>query len=178
MMKTHEFTIIASGLDPDAEDFEDRFFEAGCDDATISHQNGLTILEFSRAAKNFAHAIVSAFADVRTAGATVERFEPDYLVSLSDIASRSGLTRGAISHYSQGKRLHGFPSPVARVTSDSPLWDWVDVSRWMHKNDKLPHEAVLEARLVREANIVAQKKSLAPDLFAKHMEKVLESETR
>jgi hypothetical protein len=36
MMKKYEFTIIASGLDADAANFEDRFFEAGCDDATIA----------------------------------------------------------------------------------------------------------------------------------------------
>ena len=28
-MKIHEFTIIASGLDPAAEGYEDRLFEAG-----------------------------------------------------------------------------------------------------------------------------------------------------
>jgi hypothetical protein len=33
-MKIFEFSIIASGLDPEAEDFADRFFDAGCDDAT------------------------------------------------------------------------------------------------------------------------------------------------
>ncbi|MEA2889050.1 MAG: hypothetical protein QOD11_3410 [Bradyrhizobium sp.] len=39
-MKTFEFSIIASGLDPEAEDFADRFFNAGCDDATLSsHRN-------------------------------------------------------------------------------------------------------------------------------------------
>ena len=27
-MKTHEFTVVASGLDPEAEDFEERFYEA------------------------------------------------------------------------------------------------------------------------------------------------------
>ena len=32
MMKTHEFTIVASGLDPEMDGYEDRFFEAGCDD--------------------------------------------------------------------------------------------------------------------------------------------------
>ena len=39
-MKMHEFSIIASGLNPEAEDFETRFFDAGCDDATISFRRG------------------------------------------------------------------------------------------------------------------------------------------
>lgn len=171
----HEFTIIASGLDPESDNFEDRFYEAGCSDATISFQKGLIIVEFARDAKNFAHALTSAFADVYKAGAVVERFEPDYLVSLTDIAARSGLTKGAISHYGNGERGEGFPSPVARITSESPLWDWVEVSRWLHKNAKLPQEAVLQARMVREANLFTQKK-LPHDQFGKLLEEARAAE--
>lgn len=172
-MKTHEFAIIASGLDPEAEDFEDKFFEAGCDDATISFQKGAIILEFARQAKTFSRALISAFSDVQKAGAKVERFEPDYLVSLSDIAARSGLSRAAISLYCQGKRASGFPAPVARVTSESPLWDWVDVSRWMHKQSKVAEDVVLQARMIREATILTQFHSLPSDQFAKRLEERL-----
>ena len=70
-MKTHEFTIVASGLDPEAEDFEDRFYEAGCDDATISFQKGVILLEFAREAPSFAKALISAIADVQRTGAEV-----------------------------------------------------------------------------------------------------------
>lgn len=174
-MKVYEFSIIASGPNPEADDFEDRFFEAGCDDATISFQKELVILEFAREAKNFAHALTSAFADVLKAGAKVERFEPDYLVSLSDIAARSGLSRAAISLYWKGERGKGFPCPIARVTSESPLWDWVDVARWMHKNSKLSHEAVLEARMMREANVIMQMKSIPFDQFARQLEERVKS---
>jgi hypothetical protein len=170
-MKTYEFTIIASGLDPEAEDFEDRFYEAGCDDATISWQKGAIVLEFAREAPGFAKALISAFADVQKAGAKVERIEPDYLVSLSDIAARSGLSRAAISLYCKGERADGFPAPVARVTSESPLWDWVDVSRWMVRHDKLPQDEVLCARMVKEANLVAQSPALKRDQFIKQLEK-------
>ena len=160
MPKTFEFAIIASGLDPQADDFEDRFYEAGCDDATITFQKGAIILEFARAAKSFAHALVSAVADVQKAGARVERFEPDTLVSLSEIAARSGMSRAAISLYVKGARAEGFPAPVARVLSESPLWDWVSVSRWMHAHGKMSEEAVLEARLVREANRIAEQRAI------------------
>jgi hypothetical protein len=47
-MKTHEFTIVATGLDPEMEGYEDRFYEAGCDDATLSFQKGVIIAEFRR----------------------------------------------------------------------------------------------------------------------------------
>ncbi|MDE2465425.1 MAG: hypothetical protein KGO02_17190 [Alphaproteobacteria bacterium] len=170
-MKTYQFAIIASGPNPNADDFEDRFFEAGCDDATISFQKGLIILEFSRESRSFAHAIASAFANVHKAGAKVERFEPDHLVNLSDIAQRSGMSKAAISLYCKGERAEGFPAPVARVTSESPLWDWVDVTRWMHKHDKIGADVVLEARLVREANIITRG-GIPHDRFAKHLEEI------
>src|ERR1051326_1908804 len=155
-MKTHEFTIVASGLDPEAEDFEDRFYEAGCDDATISFQKGMILLEFAREAPSFAKALISAIADVQRTGAEVERIEPDYLVSLSDIAFRAGLSRSAISLYGKGERGEGFPTPVARVTSESPLWDWVDVAQWMLRQGRLSASDVLQARLVKEANLAAE----------------------
>ena len=43
------------------------------------------------------------------AGAKVERIEPDHLVSLSEIAERSGLTRQAISLYTRAERGENFP---------------------------------------------------------------------
>jgi|SRR6185437_4275570 len=170
-MKTHEFTIVASGLNPEADDFEDRFYEAGCNDATISFQKGAIILEFAREAATFSKALISAFADVQRAGAKVERIEPDYLVSLSDIAARSGLSRAAISLYGKGERGQGFPAPVARITSESPLWDWVDVARWMRQQRKLTANDVLQASLVREANLVAQSHDIGRRQLVKLLEK-------
>lgn len=170
-MKAHEFTIVATGLNPNDEDFENRLFEAGCGDAAVSYQKGVIILEFSREAQTFASALVSACEDVNRAGAKVERIEPDHLVSLSEIAARSGLTRAAVSHYCKGIRGAGFPAPVARVTSESPLWDWVDVSRWMCERQQLPGDTVLQARMVREANIVAEMRLLPRGQFVKTLAK-------
>lgn len=175
-MKTHEFTIIASGLDPEADDFLERFYEAGCDDASVAYQRGCIIVEFAREAKDFAHAVISAIEDVQKTGATVERFEPDYLVTLTDISLRTGLSKAAISLYAKGERGKAFPSPIARVTTDSPLWDWVDVARWMYAQDRVPLEAVLEARTVREANTWAGGKKAQPQLLARKIEKALAEE--
>lgn len=170
MTKIHEFTIIASGADSGAPDFEDKFFEAGCGDATISFQKGLIILEFARESHTFAHALISAFADVQRAGAKVERIEPDYLVSLADIAKRAGLSRAAVSLYFKGERSAGFPAPIARVMSESPLWDWSDVSRWLCKHGKTTRDVVVKARMVREANLVVQTIAFTHDQFVKRLE--------
>jgi hypothetical protein len=152
-MANYNFTIIAAGVDHEAEDFEDRLFDAGCDDATISVQKGAIVLEFSRASRNFTHALVSAVKDVQRAGARVDHIEPDYLVSLSDIAKRADVSRASISLYAKGERGDAFPAPVARVTTESPLWDWFEVARWMFRRRTISRTVVVEAKIVREANL-------------------------
>lgn len=151
-MAMFEFTIIASGLDPEAEDFEARLWDAGCDDATISFQNGRTIADFSREANKLKDAIASAIADVRRAGGVIERIEPDPLVSLSDMADRAGMSRSAMTNYAKGYRQSGFPAPCVKVTSGSPLWDWAEVAAWLHANGRLGPEAVEAAAVIRNAN--------------------------
>lgn len=151
-MKTFEFSIIASGLDPEAEDFADRFFNAGCDDATISFQKGHIIVDFARESDSVVAAICSAVACVKKAGAHVDRVEPDPLVSLSDIAARTGLSRAAITQYSKGQRSENFPAPVARVTSDTSLYDWSTVAAWLFQREKLSRDEAIEAEAVKAAN--------------------------
>ena len=151
-MALFEFSVVASGLDHEADDFEDRFFEAGCHDATVAFARGAIILQFAREAASLGEAITSAIEGVRKAGATVDRVEPDWLVSLSEIAARSGLTRAAISLYAKGERGKDFPHSVARVTTESPLWDWPVVARWLHERDQIPEQAVVEAKIIRSVN--------------------------
>lgn len=155
-MTTYEFTIIASGDGNDAR-LIDRLFEAGCDDSTISFQKGVFIIEFDRAAKSFAHALTSAMADVRKADVEILHIEPDHLVNLSDIAARAGISRAAVSYYAKGERAEDFPAPVARFTTETPLWDWVDVARWMYRRGTLPLNDLLRARTVRRCNLSIMK---------------------
>jgi hypothetical protein len=176
-MKVHEFTIIASGLHPDADDVANIFYEAGCDDAALSFQKGVLILEFDREAPSFSSAIISALEDVLKTGAKVERIEPDHLVSLADISKRTGLSRSALTNYHQGERGEGFPTPVARVTSESPLWDWYEVAMWLHGREKIGRDVVVKARIVKEANFVIETHESEPDNFVGRMtERVRELE--
>lgn len=170
-METYEFTIVASGIDPNADDFENAFFVAGCDDATIAYQRGVLVLDFAREAKSFSHAVVAAVSDTRKAGATVERIEPDPLVSLSEIAKRTGLTKAAISNYAHGHREDMFPGPVARVTTDSPLWDWVEVVRWLRRRHKvdLGRRDLIQARILRDLNLMIAEGRAKPHLKARSL---------
>ncbi|WP_372575024.1 hypothetical protein [Ruegeria jejuensis] len=155
-METFEFTFVVDVADPHANDLEDMFFEAGCDDATIALMHGALAACFFREAKSYKDAVLSAYEDILRTGATISRFEPDYLVSASEIASRAGLTRGAVSHYEKGARGEGFPKPYARVTTKSPLWDWVQVSRWLCTHGKLSENEYRLAQVSRVINFNVQ----------------------
>lgn len=170
-MKNHEFTVIASGFDPQNDDFVNRLFEAGCDDASISFQKGVAILSFDREAVTFSSAILSALKAVSSAGGKVERVEPDHLVSLSDISERTGMSKAAISLYHKGERCADFPAPTARVTSSSPLWDWHEVAEWMWRKGTIQQEEVVRARIVKETNLFVEAHGHVNDNFVERLER-------
>ena len=155
-MTCYEFTIVATGLSIESDDWEDRFFEAGCDDAVVGIQRGVFVLFFDREALSPTSAIESACEDVRRAGAQVIRIEPDPLVSSSDIAERSGLTRQGVSLYVRGERGVGFPAPVACLTSSKPLWNWKEVGTWLHSKGLLADADVSLAEAVDRANLLIE----------------------
>ena len=156
-METHEFTIVADGLDPTAEDFETRFLEAGCDDAAVAFQKGRILVDFARRAPSLEAALASAVDNVRAAGVQVVRIEPDPLVSLADMAGRAQLSRSALTNYFRGHRAEGFPPPRARVMSDSPLWDWADASAWLYRRRRISRAVAVDALVVSEANALIDR---------------------
>ncbi len=151
-MNSYEFTIVATGLPIDGDEWPDRFYEAGCDDALVGLQRGLFVLDFDREADTLAAAVESACADIRRAGATIVRIEPDPLVSASDIAERAEITRQAVSLYANGERGEGFPTPVACVSGSRPLWKWSDVAAWLHAAGKVEQSVVDMAQMLDRLN--------------------------
>lgn len=160
-MAVFDFTFVVEA-NPHADDFEDRFIDAGCDDATFLILRGDIAISFDRASSNYKDAVFSAYEQITSTGATILRFEPDYWVSAAEIAERSGLTRQAISLYSKGTRREGFPSPSAKPLSSQPMWDWVDVSKWLVDQDMLDWTAYKEALISRAVNFSAQSKRIDP----------------
>jgi hypothetical protein len=67
-----------------------------------------------------------------------------------------------------------FPAPVARVTSEIPLWDWVELARWMFRsvNKTVTRQDVLQARMVRRANLLILQNALPGDRFAKRLDRL------
>lgn len=156
-MKTYDFAISCRA-DPGRgfEEVADALYEAGCDDALVVERLGTYIVEFDRNAATFARALFSALADIARAGLTPVRVGPDPLVSAAEIAARARVTRQAVSLYVTGQRGRGFPAPVARQDTASPLWQWREVAAWLAglRTTRIGREDILRARWIARANDV------------------------
>jgi hypothetical protein len=72
-MTIYRFTIEVSGIDPDQEGLEDRFYGHGVDDALIYVSAGHLFLAFDREAWNEDAAVRSATRDIVARGGSVAR---------------------------------------------------------------------------------------------------------
>lgn len=144
-MPEHTFTLIID-KDPTADEaLSDALFAAGCDDAMFGVRDGVGFGEFDREADSFVDALASAIADVRRAGAQVLHVEPDDLVTLAEIAQRTGRSRESVRLLVTGKRGDGtFPSAVARHTDRNRLWRWSDVAAYFSE-PSLPDAQIVAA---------------------------------
>ena len=76
-MTTYDFTLILSSPTELTDEFADKLFAAGCDDATPSSSDGILTIDFGREATDLESAIRSAVSNVATAGGVVDRVEID-----------------------------------------------------------------------------------------------------
>lgn len=135
----HSFTLYFRGPDILTDENCDALFEAGCDDVLFGERDGAQYGDFDREARSFSDALRTALRDVQRAvpGLRVVRIEPNDLVTMAQIAERSGLAREGIRLFIKGDRgPGGFPSPVAYVDDKTRLWHWPDVAQWLKANNK------------------------------------------
>ena len=103
-MATHRFTLIVEGPDLQAEPLIDELYEAGCDDALASRSHGAQCLDFDREAPSIDEAILSAIADLaRLDGVEVVRIADAGLVSMANIAARTGRTSESVRLLVEGR---------------------------------------------------------------------------
>lgn len=132
-MNSHQFTLIVDG--PDLQDGArvDALFEAGCDDATVARVGTIQYLDFDRDAETFADAVLEATDAIENAvpGIRVVHLEPDDLVTMSEIADRTGRSRESIRLLVRGERgPGGFPAPATHFKSRQRMWRWQRVATW------------------------------------------------
>lgn len=129
----HSFTLMVEGP-VDNDRVLDALHEAGCDDATFGSVDGIGFADFQREARSFLYALRSAIEAIESIPSLrVVRIEPEDLVMMAEIARRLGRSREGVRLLIAGERgPGGFPPPVSRVRTRSPLWRWTDVAAWSH----------------------------------------------
>jgi len=132
-MIIHEFTLIVEGPDLQDDSNANALFVAGCDDATIGNVAGIQYLDFDREADSLADAVFEATETIERIipGARVVHLEPDDLVSMTEIAERTGRTRESVRLLINGARgPGGFPTPATHFKKRHRMWRWQSVAVW------------------------------------------------
>jgi len=139
-MPTFQFTLLVDGPDIQGDDYLDALFKAGCDDALVGSTDGVQYLDFDREADSLSEAIMSAISDVETvAGVEVVRIADAGLISMAEIAERTGRTRESVRLLVAGERGPGcFPPPVTDPRNRYRLWRPADVDSWFSANFDSP----------------------------------------
>lgn len=133
MATTFEFTLVIDGPDLQNEAVIDALYEAGLDDGTVGRVGSFQFVDFDREAGHFADAVFSATNPIEGAvpGARVVHLEPDDLVTLSEIAERTGRTRESVRLLVGGDRgPGGFPAPATHFRTRQRMWRWQEVAVW------------------------------------------------
>ena len=142
-MTTYQFRIQ---LDREPNEAEIDALGSVCDDAGLSYGNDMGELDFDRDAPSFVDAIFSAIADIEGAtGLRVATVDADPLVSVLDIAERTGRSREAVRQAITGLRARRFPPPVNGQGARHRLWRWSEVAAFYGIDDDSTRQAALVA---------------------------------
>lgn len=168
-MTGHEFTLIVEGPDLQDEAHIGVLFEAGVDDSTIGRVGSIQYLDFDREAETFADAVFSATESIEAVvpGARVVHLEPDDLVTMSEIAERTGRSRESVRLLIGGDRGPGaFPAPATHFRTRQRMWRWQEVAVWFA--DQLAEPQLVEepgrARFITAFNAGLQWRGVDKDL--------------
>ncbi len=162
-----EFTLVLEGADVLAANNLDRWFEAGCGDATFGEVDGVAYADFTRGAESAPSMILAAIAQLESAVPSVQviRVEPDDVVNASDIAVRLGRSRESVRLLIAGERgPGGFPAPMSHLRARGRLWRWAEVARWVHAalGEELPDKGA--SLFIAACNDALDLRRLSPEL--------------
>jgi len=166
-MPEYRFTLILDGVSEISTELEDALFEAGCDDALLGGRDGVLFLDFDRVGDSLEEVLVAAIRDVESisAGLSVDRIEPDDLVTIAEAAQRLGRTRESVRLWVAGKRGPGsFPTPVSGLQRRMRLWRWAEILSWAISNELVSESrSPVEADTIAAVNAALQLRRFVPD---------------
>ena len=170
-MSEYDFTLIVEGTYFDDDETVNAVYEAGCDDATVGYSNGIPLAGFTREAESLEAAILSAIRDLESVdGVRVVRVDDTGLVSMADIAERTGRTRESVRLLVEGKRgPGGFPAPATNPFRRHRLWRWLEVDRWFEASIK-GHQLDEQGHAVAAINAWLELRRLRPTVAPERWE--------
>ncbi|WP_433463633.1 hypothetical protein [Spirillospora sp. CA-128828] len=128
-MSTYWFELEVGPVS-DLEQAAERLYSR-CGDGQLSGDEQSGTILFSREAPNAIGAILSAIDDSERSGLAVTGVMED-LVTIDDIAEKTGRSAAAVGHWTTGERgPGGFPAPVIHRGSRVKLYSWAQASRWL-----------------------------------------------
>jgi predicted DNA-binding transcriptional regulator AlpA len=126
------FAFVVEGLSIDNVEQVNAVTEE-CEGVTLAELGAVVLAVFEREADSAENALATALRQVEAACSTVQvlRLDPD-LVSVADIAQRTGRTRQSVRMLADGHRGPGdFPQPVGSVGKAIRVWEWASVDEWL-----------------------------------------------
>lgn len=127
-MTTYEFTLAVDRMPTDDE--IDALFDLDEGDSTPEGGSSGALVHVHRRDTSLAAAIGSAVRMVELVGLRVTGLRSDDLVSLRDIATRTGRSYESVRLWAAGQRGGGgFPAPLS--TGQWSLYSWAEVTSWL-----------------------------------------------
>ena len=140
----------------------DRLYDAFDEEVAVEEGPRGHWVVFDRQSPSFVEAVVGALDQLIRLG-----FEPlgveDELVSMADIAERTGRSRQSVSMLVSGQRgPGGFPPPAAGNVR-SPLWHWDEVAAWFQATGGALAPSDYRTAAIAAINGVLANRQLARD---------------
>jgi len=156
----YNFALVLNGIKENDNDYDDKLYGSGCDDAVISYWNQLVYVDFCREAPSLKDAIFSAINDVKNSGvnAQIERIEDTTVLNQSQLGEKLKKSRQAINQMVSNKSSSDpFPSPLNEREKGAKVWEWSIVSAWLARQGRLSNEAAMDAQLVTMINTTLKR---------------------
>ncbi|MBA2322629.1 MAG: hypothetical protein H0V92_00930 [Pseudonocardiales bacterium] len=158
-MDTHEFEFVLEHAPTDDE--IDALFDAGGDDATVERNDRANTghAHFDREAPSLVEALVSALGTLERAGLRAVAVQSEDLVTLKEIAVRTGRTYESVRLLALGARgAGGFPPALS--AQGWSLYSWAQVAEWFANNGGPKLEVSAYDRTIAAADHLVRARAL------------------
>jgi hypothetical protein len=166
-MTSYEFTLL---VDRDATDepYAEALFEVAEGGMIPEGGPAGNVVHVAQEAETLAEAITSTVHAVESVGVNVVGLQSDDLVSLKDIAARTGRTYESVRLLATGQRgPGGFPAPLS--TGQWALYSWAETSAWFEAHfpatalacSEFDREIAAADHLLRARRMLAGNEQLA-----------------